>query len=163
MYNNNAPPRQLPEVVIRLARKSDLEALCNLLAQLFSIEVDFEVNRHKQLNGLELLLQDTSHARVFVVEIKHQLVAMCTLQIVVSTASGGQSAWLEDVIVEQNFRHQGIGTALLNQVMAWCEKNQVHRLQLLADETNPQAGVFYRHGSWQATQLRVWRKTLNEK
>ena len=153
----------MPEAVIRNATKSDLAVLCDLLAQLFSIEVDFEVNRDKQLKGLELLLQDSSRSRVFVAEVEGRLVAMCTLQLLVSTASGGQSAWIEDVIVDQGYRQQGIGTRLLNQVIVWCDENQVQRIQLLADDTNIPAQQFYKHENWQPTQLRAWRKNIDGK
>lgn len=163
MRKNDTPPSRLPEPTIRLATPRDLEVLCDLLAELFSIEVDFTVDRARQRRGLEFLLQETSRARVFVAEVEDTVVAMCSLQLVISTATGGVSAWLEDVIVAQPYRHRGIGTTLLQHVMSWCDSQQVQRVQLLADEANQPAQQFYRNDNWQVTQLRAWRKMLSEK
>lgn len=155
---HQTPP---PEAVIRFAETQDLEALCDLLAQLFLIETDFSIDHDKQYHALSLLLKDSSRAKIFVVELGNNIVAMCNLQIVISTAEGGQSGWLEDVVVDKDFRQRGLATLLLAEVSRWCIKNNILRLQLLADETNAKAEQFYQMQEWSRTHLHAWCKKLS--
>ncbi|MEW8500013.1 MAG: hypothetical protein AB2699_16035, partial [Candidatus Thiodiazotropha taylori] len=70
-------------------QRSDIDKMVDLLRQLFSIEADFNVDPDKQRRGLELL-QESEAAEIFVVRsARQEVVAMATLQLVVSTAEGG--------------------------------------------------------------------------
>lgn len=151
----------MPEVIIRQGQSHDIERMCDLLEQLYAIEADFNFEREKQVQGLTLLLQEYSRCRIFVAEIKQQVVAMCSVQLVISTAEGGLSAWLEDVVVDTAHRQTGVATALLASVEQWCRDHRILRMQLLADEHNRLAQKFYIQGQWQPTQLRAWRKILS--
>jgi GNAT superfamily N-acetyltransferase len=78
---------------------------------------------------------------------------MCSAQIVISTAEGGPSAWIEDLVVAPARRGEGVGRQLLDAVATWAARRGLTRLQLLADQYN-QAGLdFYKHLDWQGTRL----------
>ena len=144
---------------IRTATKDDIPAMAELLHQLFAIEIDFTPDYITQARGLELLLRQES-ARVFVVEIDSKVVAMCTVQIVVSTAMGLQVGLVEDVVIDIEHRGQGIGSALMNIVEQWAAQKRLGRLQLLADKDNAPALCFYRQQGWTHTNLHGWMKHL---
>ena len=151
----------MPEVIIRQAQNHDIERMCDLLEQLYAIEADFSFEREKQIQGLTLLLQEYSRSRIFVAEINQHVIAMCSVQLVISTAEGGLSAWLEDVVVDAAHRQTGVAIELLASVEQWCRDHRILRIQLLADEHNDLAQKFYMQGQWQPTQLRAWRKILS--
>ena len=151
----------MPEVIIRQAQNHDIERMCDLLEQLYAIEADFSFEREKQIQGLTLLLQEYSRSRIFVAEINQHVIAMCSVQLVISTAEGGLSAWLEDVVVDAAHRQTGVAIELLASVEQWCRDHRILRIQLLADEHNHLAQKFYTQGQWQPTQLRAWRKILS--
>jgi GNAT superfamily N-acetyltransferase len=88
------------------------------------------------------------------------VIAMATAQLVVSTAEGAWSAWIEDVVVAQNFRRLGIGGSLLAALLDWAREKGATRAQLLADRSNAPALDFYRRLGWQSTQLGAWRIAL---
>jgi hypothetical protein len=90
-------------VKIRQATAADIDTLSILLAQLFSIEQDFTPDQSKQRIGLEKLLGAVD-AHVFVVEVDSEVVAMATLQVLISTAEGGRCGLVEDVVVKSSFR-----------------------------------------------------------
>ncbi len=46
----------MQEFAIDTARPEDLPALSNLLAELFSLETDFAVDRDRQIRGLRMIL-----------------------------------------------------------------------------------------------------------
>lgn len=144
---------------LRQAVASDIDSLLKLLGQLFTIEQDFTVNPDKQRRGLELLLQ-SDLAYVVVAELEGVVVAMASLQIVISTAEGGRAGLLEDVVVSEDQRGKGIGQSMLEHITQWAKKNQLTRLQLLADQDNQAALDFYHHQHWSRTSLLAFRKPL---
>ena len=87
-------------------------------------------------------------------------VGMASAQLVISTAEGARSAWIEDVIVQQALRSQGVARLLLQELLAWAQRHGATRAQLLADNTNTSALDFYRHIGWEPTQLSAWRRSL---
>jgi ribosomal protein S18 acetylase RimI-like enzyme len=147
-------------MTIRAAEANDMDALVSLLAELFQIEEDFQINPAKQRAGLKLLL-NSIHAKIIVAEnAKNQIVAMCSLQIVISTAEGAKVGLVEDVIVSAAYRGQGIGKKLLEFLQEWAMQHDLKRLQLLADKNNQPALGFYAQQNWQTTQLIGLRKLL---
>ena len=143
---------------IRRANYSDIKSMIRLLRILFSIETDFEVDESTQQSGLEMMLGNYTERCIIVAEINQQIVGMCTAQILVSTAEGGRVAIIEDLVVEDAFRGQGIGKGLLLAIEGWSIAQDVRRLQLLADRNNTRALEFYKSMNWKYTQLKCLRK-----
>jgi GNAT superfamily N-acetyltransferase len=148
-----------PGLAIRDATPGDLDALVGLLGVLFSIEADFRPDARRQGDGLSLLLGDPGRAAVLVAERDGAVVGMVTAQLVVSTAEGGLSAWVEDMVVHASERRRGTGRALLTAVGAWAEERGARRLQLLADRENAPALAFYDRLGWSGTQLVCLRRS----
>lgn len=145
--------------IVRAARAGDLDPLVDLLRLLFAVEEDFSFDAARQRRGLNLLLDD-ERARVLVAEEAGQPVGMCTGQLVISTAEGGPSVLVEDVVVAPAHRGEGIGRALMDTLAAWAKSRGATRMQLLADQHNPPALIFYDRLGWQATALVCRRRHL---
>lgn len=148
-----------PFPVIRRAVRCDLEALVGLLQELFSIEEDFQCDEIRQRTGLTEMLRDDGHCCVLVAEQDGCVIGMCTMQVLISTAEGGPVGLIEDMVVAQKFRRQGIGRKLLAAMETMACKQGLTRLQLLADRNNDSALDFYRKVGWKSTQLICLRKT----
>lgn len=147
------------DVRIRTANIFDIKSLVSLLKVLFCIEEDFVFGKEKQKSGLVKLLED-ERACVLVAEVGGQVVAMCTGQLTISTAEGGQALLVEDMVVQEEFRGQGIGQKLMTEIAMWAKTQGVSRLQLLADKNNEQALKFYEKIGWERTQLICLRKRV---
>jgi GNAT superfamily N-acetyltransferase len=133
--------------------------LCDLLAELFSIESDFEPDREKQAKGLGMLIAGLSGtSRVLVAVMDKKIVGMAAVQTLISTAEGGRAGLVEDVIVDREFRGRGVGTRLLDGITAWSREQGLKRLQLLADAANMPALDFYKDRRWNTTSLICLRK-----
>ncbi len=143
---------------IRPAATGDLPALVRLLAELFSIEADFVADGERQRVGLSLMLGDHRHRTVLVAERAGAVIGMVTGQLVVSTAEGGLSALVEDMVVEAEARGAGVGRALLAAVERWAADRGATRLQLLADRENAPALAFYGRAGWRSTRLVCLRR-----
>lgn len=144
---------------VRVATCFDLETLNSLLAELFSIEEDFQFNENLQRQGLLLMLENPKGV-VLVAESKHRVIGMATGQLVISTAEGGVSLLVEDVIISKKWRGVGVGKQLVDSVCRWAATLGAKRFQLLADASNYEGLQFYEKTGWNKTNLICLRKTL---
>ena len=145
--------------VIRRAGPEDIPALVGLLRLLFSIEKDFVFDAVKQERGLRLLLAN-AQAAVFAAEYDGQVIGMCTGQLLISTAQGGPSALIEDVVVQLAQQGKGVGRQLVAAAEAWAVSQGASRMQLLADQNNAPALAFYHKTGLQRTAMICLRKML---
>lgn len=151
----------MQDVAIGPARAEDIPALEGLLAALFAIEADFRPDGERQRRALALLLEDAERAIVMTArDASGVVIGMASAQLVVSTAEGARSAWIEDVVVSRGWRGRGVGTSLLAALLEWGRSRGATRAQLLADRTNAPALDFYRRLGWQPTHLGAWRMAL---
>ncbi len=148
----------MERVHIREAQAVDLDDLLQLLQLLFSIEKDFQFDAARQQRGLEMLLNSDA-AVIMAAEAENQLVGMCTGQLVISTAEGGFSLLVEDVVVDRSWQRQGVGTQLLKRIERWAREKNASRSQLLVDRGNDLGLRFYKKQSWHPTQLFcLWKR-----
>lgn len=150
---------QLMTVQIRPARADDLAQCVDLLDELFRLERDFAPDARRQMRGLSLLLENDS-ARVLVADDDGEVVGMLSVQRLVSTAEGGSVGLVEDVVVPAVRRGQGIGRALMDAAEEWARRENLSRLQLLAERGNQPAQAFYQRLGWASTQLLALRMGL---
>ncbi len=129
-----------------------------LLGELFSIEADFHPDAARQRRGLALLLEDRGRRAVLVAERGGRVVGMVTGQVVISTAEGAPSVWVEDMVVRADERRSGVGRRLLSALEAWAATRGATRLQLLADRENSPALRFYEAAGWRPTRLVCLRR-----
>lgn len=131
-----------------------------LLQQLFAIEKDFAFDADRQKKGLKLLLE-AANGMIMVAEEKQAVIGMGSGQLVISTAEGGASLLVEDIVVQPSRQNQGIGTRILQALGDWAAERGARRMQLLADHNNAVALDFYHRRGWQQTQLICLRKFYN--
>ena len=143
--------------MIREAAAADIEAMVGLLEQLFAIEQDFVADEGRQRSGLEMVL-DAPAAVLLVYELKSRVVGMISCQLVISSAEGGWSLLVEDLIVNRQDRGRGVGRELLAAAAAWGRERGARRMQLLADRNNNQALAFYRSQGLDLTNLICLRR-----
>ena len=94
-------------------RHEYISGINNLLSQLTSAP--------KEMN--ETLLRtiiETDRTHLFLAFIGSQMVGMATLTAYVIPT--GTKAWVEDVVVDNNFRGRHIGKKLVNHVVEYCKK-----------------------------------------
>ena len=135
-------------IIIRRATEEDIPGMVKLLEQLFSIEIDFNFHAEKQATGLKMLIKSYPKACVMVAALNEKVVGMLQAQVFISTAEGGLSMMLEDMVVDSAYRKKGIGKMLMNEMQDWGERIGVIRMQLLADITNTNALNYYHHQGW---------------
>jgi len=156
----------LMSIKYRPAQLADIPAIAALLTSLFAIEQDFTPDPTRQLAGLKLMLP-REDILLLVAETPveggtSRVIGFCSVQTLISTAEGGPVGLIEDVVVAEGWRSNGVGRKLLEGAEAWARRRGCSRLQLLADQDNPPALGFYAHLGWQQTSLRNWRRLLRD-
>ena len=147
-------------VVIEQASSIDIPALVGLLAVLFSIEQDFKPDTERQILGLAGVLASPNACIMVARSAQGEVIAMCSAQLVFSTAEGAHSAWIEDMVVHEAWRRRGIGRQVLEAVLAWASDSGASRAQLLSDLDNQPALDYYQHLGWDETRLIARRLSL---
>jgi GNAT superfamily N-acetyltransferase len=123
------------------------------------MESDFSPDREKQARGLELLLSDASSGSIILVADRgEEIIGMCSVQTLISTAEGGPVGMLEDLIVRKDHRGKGTGSRLLSEILAWCASKNISRVQLLRETDNESAQKFYEDHGLTGTNLVCMRK-----
>ena len=149
-------------VTFEAARAEDLPVLARLIEALFQLEPDFRPDASKQLRGLRWLLDaPPARSRIAVARSPEGPVGVAIAQLVMSTAEGAPSAWIEDVYVLPAWRSRGIGRGLVEYLLAWAHDAGATRAQLLADRDNAPALAFYRRLGWGPTRLLTLRHGLD--
>lgn len=143
------------------AKETDIPELISLLSILFNIEKDFKADLSKQRSGLELLIKQQTTATIQVARnAAGEAIGMVSAQLVISTAQGAASAWIEDMVVNAAYRGNGVGKQLLQHALSWAKSKGATRAQLLVDITNTDALGYYEHLQWESTQLQARRVFL---
>jgi GNAT superfamily N-acetyltransferase len=145
---------------IDFAASTDLDAMADLLHELFTLESDFRPLREKQLAALRWILDHPAHGRLFVLRDAGGVVGTVNALISISTAEGGPVLILEDVIVAAGHRGSGLGRHLVKHVLAWAAAEGMSRVTLLADRENESALRFYRTLGFEESAMVVRRRKL---
>ena len=132
----------------------DLPQLSDLLNDLFTQEGDFVPNRARQIRGLRLILEQPNRGRIFVLRHNSMIVGMINLLFTISTAEGGFVVVLEDVIVREDYRGQGLGDKLLTHAIEYARKKDFLRITLLTDRLNADGQRFFKaHGFFESKMI----------
>ncbi len=78
---------------------------------------------------------------------ENTIVGFLQCNVILLRSSNGQELVLYEIGVHQEWRRQGIGRALLNQMETWMRGNKVDVVWVLAD--NQEAVEFYRSGGFE--------------
>lgn len=142
---------------IDFAGTADLDAMADLLGELFALETDFTPDHDKQLAALRWILDHPSHGRIFVLRDDGRMVGMANAVVSISTVEGGPVLNLEDVILAASHRGGGHGRRLVEHVLAWAATQGMSRVTLLADKDNAAALAFYERLGFEKSAMVVRR------
>lgn len=152
------------DVHIRKAKSGDMEAVHALVRQLAA----FERAPEAVITTTEQFREDLARGRfeVLLAEIPGnpegmRVVGIAFYYTAYSTWKG-PFLWLDDLVVDAEFRHRGIGSLLFDAVVAECRERSFHMLKWQVLDWNIPAIRFYtkykavHDGEWQ-----TWRLTFD--
>ena len=149
-------------VTIAPASEADIPELIGLLAVLFSIEQDFSPDPDKQRRGLAALLASPTGHIAIARDTTSRAVGMATAQLVISTAEGAPSAWIEDVVVDREARRQGIGKALTEACLDHARKLGLREINLTSRSVRCAANQLYQAMGFILRETNLYRYSFDE-
>ncbi|MTI30523.1 GNAT family N-acetyltransferase [Xanthovirga aplysinae] len=128
---------------IRKGKKEDLPQVLKLIHEL----AVFEKAPNEVENNVEKMLEDGFGEKpvfeFFVAETDTQIIGTAIYYYSYSTWKG-RCLYLEDLVVSESFKRQGIGKLLFNQLISQAKKEKVARLSWQVLDWNEPAINFYK-------------------
>lgn len=149
----------LSNVEIEIAEPKDIKSMNKLLEQLFALERDFEYDEEKHTTAFKMLMEDPK-STIIVAKYQGLVVGLCSMQQLISTASGGISGVIEDVVVQKSYRKLGVGSRMIDYLVSIAQEKNFKRLQLGADRANTKALHFYLSKGFKTTNLQMMHYAL---
>lgn len=146
------------EFLIREARQEDASAMLALIQELADFENEPNAVKVSEADLLEHGFGAHPLYHCFVATVDDKVVGMALVYFKFSTWNG-KALHLEDLIVTEAMRGQGIGEALLAQVVAFGKANKVNRIGWVVLDWNKGAIRFYEskgatiYTNWNIAQL----------
>ena len=127
------------QIRIRRIKSQDFERLI----ELFHEFAEFEKLPENMINTVDKMNAEKAYL--------HGFVALNTLNEIVGYVTFfygyytwfGKSLYMDDLYIQPEFRGKGIGTKLLNKVIAHARKSKCHKLRWQVSQWNKQAIAFY--------------------
>nr|WP_320166794.1 GNAT family N-acetyltransferase [uncultured Methylophaga sp.] len=129
--------------IIAEATLTDLNAITHLLTVLFTQEADFEPQPEKQMHAVSDILRHPDKGHFLLIKHQSKVVGVVSLLYLTSTAMGGKVALLEDMVIDEQHRSKGFGSALLNAAVNFARQQGCLRMTLLTDADNAIAQKMY--------------------
>lgn len=130
------------KIIIREAQKDDMSDVISLIKEL----AEFEKEPNEVDIDSTVLVNDgfeeNSYFKCFVAEYKDSIIGTAIIYNRYSTWKG-RTIHLEDLIVTEKMRANGVGTLLLNQVVNYAKKLNVKRVSWEVINWNKKAIKFY--------------------
>ena len=142
---------------ISQAHPGALDQLAELLDTLFSQETEFAPDRETQLTALRSIISDPRIGEITVAKKNGRCVGMVLILYTISTALGARVALLEDMIVAEDCRGEGIGRQLITTAMERARRSGCRRVSLLTAADNMSAQRFYRSRGFSHSSMAVMR------
>ena len=139
-------------VNIRKAEKKDMPQVLELIKELAVFEKEPDAV-DVTVADLEKEGFDNNLFTCFVAETETEIVGMALVYFRFSTWKG-RTVHLEDLIVKQEHRSDGIGTLLYNKVVQYAKEQGVKRVEWVVLDWNTNAIEFYEKSG--ATLLKDW-------
>jgi len=142
------------------ATLDDLPVLADLLFDLFNQEKDFTANHENQLRGLQLILENPSRGRIFVLRHQGEILGMINLLITISTAEGGFVLMLEDLVIRPDHRNCGFGSRLVEYASEYARSKNFLRITLVTDDPAHNSVPFFERHHFTSSDMLVMRSCL---
>lgn len=128
---------------IRTATAEDMDDVLRLITELAHYEKEPDAVKITAETLRQMGFGPSPLFHCFVAQENEKIVGMALVYFRFSTWVG-QSLHLEDLVVAQEHRGKGIGSALYNQVMRYAKSKNVNRVEWVVLDWNTPAVVFYK-------------------
>jgi len=111
---------------------------------------------------LEEVVGDSARGFILVARENGRVVGVAYVATILSMEHCGLVAWLEELYVTPDYRHRGIGTALITEVLKQAREAGIVAIDLEVDSRQSRAIAFYQQIGFRSLDRSRWVKELKE-
>ena len=124
------------------------QAIIHLLGQLTTRSIRFtEEDYRKQLTS--------PHSPLFLLLEDDNVIGMLTVGTYLSPT--GSKAWIEDVVVDNAYRGQGLGKMLVTHAIAYCKEQGIETVMLTSNPKRIAANVLYKSLGFNFKETNIYK------
>ena len=146
---------------MRSAAPEDMPRLLALMTEFYG-ESSTPLDAVRAADAFTALLADDRLGHVWLIQAGRNDVGYVVITFSYSMEFGGRNAFLDDLFVQAPFRGAGLGTAVVNEVRAFCVEQGVRALQLETGPDNTTAHALYRRAGFTVTDRQLLTLVLAE-
>lgn len=128
---------------IRRITLNDLDRVFELLNKLYENKLKYE--KFKEIYKVKL--NDENSYYIVAIE-ENKIVGILTSELQVKLHRSKKQCFIEDLIVDENYRNKGIGKALLQNAVEYAKNNDCEVIELTCYINNENAHRFYENNSF---------------
>jgi predicted N-acetyltransferase YhbS len=140
---------------IRVATEEDIPRILELYGDLVISTAPGELNRKPGADDYRRAfakIRAATGQELLVAEEEGKVIGTMMLIIVPNLSHGGLPwAGVENVMVDSDYRRQGIGRLLMDYVLAQAKKAGCYKIQLISDKSRKEAHKFYKALGYKAS------------
>ena len=144
---------------IRLAKKGDFNEVMRLLTQLWSPGKIVPKNMKKLKKAWHKNLK-SNYTYNLIMEDKGRLIAHVTMRVIPEFWLKAEIGFIDDVIVDEPYRGQGLGQKLMEAMEKLAKKKKVKTMGLYTEDYRPQAIKLYESHGYERFNKIFFKKEL---
>lgn len=125
---------------IRKILLKDLDEIFKLLNQLYENKLNYE--KFKEIYKMKL---DDKNSYYIVAIENNKIIGVLTSELQIKLHRANKQSFIEDLIVDENYRNRGIGKALLQNAVNYAKNNNCEVIELTSYINNEKAHKFYQN------------------
>ena len=146
----------MPDIIIRAAAAADAPALCELLMQL-----GYPASQSEVPARLAALSEFPGAAAFVATNGYGEVVGLVTGHLFPSIHDNEPVAWLTTLVVLEDARGAGIGSALVKHIEQWAARLGAKRLSVTSGAHRKATHEFYERRDYEKTGLRFGKKLVS--
>ena len=144
------------DLEIRICKQDDFPLIFKLLKTLWA---DFDLN-FEDLQAVYFKAIQSENQKLIVGTIKGQILGFCSLTIKNNLWLAGNLGHVDEIVVDESFRGQGIGKKLMERITEIAKENSCKRIELDSAFHRKNAHGFYKSIGYEIRAY-LFSKTLN--
>lgn len=127
------------------------QAIARLLSQLTTRAISYTEDDYRSQLA-------SPHSPLFLLLDSDAVIGMLTVGIYLSPT--GSKAWIEDVVVDNAYRGQGLGRKLVTHAIAYCQEQGIDTLMLTSNPKRIAANALYQSLHFERKETNVYKMKM---
>ena len=151
------------QVIKEMSEIKDIKQLISLIKK--QLPYDSHHDSRKILGSLENALSRKSSAVLFLCQSDQGTYQGFVFANVASgLESGGDYLWINELYIDEKYRHQSLGSQLIEFIEDWCKANELKYILCITHQDNLNAKAFYKNQGFNLSEVTwVSKKVFDKK